>query len=114
MTNNQPLLGQRLYQWRLANTLNIADVAARLSLTYDEVFVIERGYLLDIDPSTQERIESLIRPDHNAIVDAATAAIKAGLESGATVVRIVRCATPTTGRVVVVIGGDDIAWEREE
>jgi hypothetical protein len=113
MTTAQSPLGQRLKEWRLANNLSIEDVAGRLDMPPLYVALVERNSAGP--PTVISDIEALIAgPNHTAIVEAATAAIKAGLESGATVVRIVRCATPTSGRVVVVIGGDDVAWEREE
>lgn len=105
-----PSIGQRLKAWRLANGFNEKKAAVLLDLTLNELCIIEHAYVVNIHPSIQERIEALIAPPgHSAIVEAATAAIKAGLDSGATVVRIVRCATPTSGRVVVIIG-DDPEW----
>lgn len=108
----QPTLGQRLREWREANGLSVEETAQRLDFQPATVACIEAGVGLGPGPSMRRNIERLISPDHSAIVEAATAAIKAGLESGATVVRIVRCETPTSGRVVVIIG-DDSEWREE-
>lgn len=103
-----PPLGQRLKQWRLAKSWSTADLAAELSLTSDEVFVIERGYLLDIHPSIQERIESLIGPaapvlttDEQQMVERVVQAVRAGY-----VVSLIRPTKVDEGQIVLTFGDE--------
>lgn len=116
MTTQQPL-GQRLRAWREANGLSIDDVAQRLDYKPAAGHILRRiedGDFPSLPASIEHDIEALIRPNHTAIVEAATEAIKAGLERGATVVRIVHCTTAEHGRVVIILGDDDDPdWRRE-
>jgi transcriptional regulator with XRE-family HTH domain len=108
MTNNQPPLGQRLKAWREANGLSVEETAQRLGCQCEIVNRLENHTLWPV-PELGQQVEALIaaNPDHDAIVEAATAAIRAALEAGATSVHIRRPETPTGGRVTVILGDDD-------
>ena len=110
MTNTESL-GQRLKQWRLAYGLTVEDVAQRLECLPVAVTNVERG--MTVAPLFTRDIEALINPDHDAIIDGVTAAVRGALASGCTVVRIVRPETSERGRLTVIIGDDeDEDWRR--
>jgi ribosome-binding protein aMBF1 (putative translation factor) len=114
MTQLQPL-SQRLREWREGVGWSIADLATHIGRSAAIVEDIEAGH---INPGrlTTQALEELMNPgpvtrSHDSIVAAAAEAVRAGLANGCTSVKIVRCETATSGRVVIIIG--DTAKELE-
>ena len=117
MTNTEPL-GQRLREWREAHGLTVEETAQRLGYKPGAFAIIanienDATAITYLPASVERDIEALINPDHDAIIDGVTAAIRGALASGCTVVRIVRPETPERGRLTVIVGDDeDEDWRR--
>jgi transcriptional regulator with XRE-family HTH domain len=112
----QPMqpLGQRLYQWRLANKWTQADVALELGRSISAINNIEQGTMMpgrltcaaiEALMARQTISVQLLTEDERLMVERVVNAVRAGL-----VVSLIRPATAECGQVAVTFGDED--WKK--
>lgn len=107
---NQHTRGQRLKAWRCARNIPLIVLAERLGIAPYTLECIEAG-MVPFAASLAARIDALLTPDVDAMVQAVAAAVRAGVERGCTQVMIVRPGSECRGRMTIIVGDE---WEDME
>lgn len=105
MTNTTDQRGPALKAWRCAHDIPLTVLAERLGIAPYTLERIEAG-MAPFAASLAARIDALLTPDVDAMVQAVGAAVRAGVERGCRTVTIVHPGSECRGRMTIIVGDD--------
>lgn len=103
----QQSLGQRLKAWRIANSLSLGEAAERCHVPAVVLEETENG--VAVYPLTAQRIEALITPNTDMILEAVVEAVRAGLARGVRTIEIVQEATEDHGKITIILRNREVS-----